>query len=107
MNTATISSKRIYHVDVAEYAAESHHHGNVWKIIFPCLLVLGTGLAYIWMQSSTENLQRENAALQEQRTQQLRQLSNLRIDRETYTSRSEILKRISEFELDLRPPMVG
>ncbi len=107
MSTAIASAKRVYRVDIDEASTLAAHRGAVLKIFFPCLIVLATGLAFIWLQSHTEGLRRDNASLLEQTENQMRQLSNLRIDQERYTSRSEILKRVTEYQLDLRPPMVG
>ncbi len=107
MNTAIATTKRVYRSEPMEQAGTASARGNMAKIILPCLMVLATGIAYVWLQSNTETLQRKNSSLRAQNENLLRQLSNLRIDRETYTSRNEILKRVAEFQLDLRPPMVG
>ncbi len=107
MHTAITATKRVYRSEPMEQADTASARGTIIRIILPCLMVLATGIAYVWMQSSTETLQRKNSTLRAQNENLLRQLSNLRIDRETYTSRNEILKRVAEFQLDLRPPMVG
>ncbi len=107
MSTAIVSAKRTYRADMTDSGSLASHHDTAWKIIFPCLIVLITGLAYIWLQSNTEKLQRTNTILQQQHQERTRQLTNLRLERETQTSRSEILRRVTELNLDLGPALFG
>ncbi len=106
MNTAITASKRIYRSET-NHTETAIQHGTIWKIIFPCIIVMVAGLGYIWLQSSTERLQREVSRLEAQNESQLQRLSNLRIEMESNTSRRKILQRATQFELGLRPPMVG
>ena len=107
MNTAIASTKSFYRQELSAQNTLAARAAIVWKILFPSFLVLATGLAYIWLQSHTEKLHQHNSVLREQNNNRERQISNLRIEWETATSRREILKRVTEYNLGLGPPMVG
>jgi len=107
MNTAVASTKSFYRQEISVKNSLAARTGTVWKILFPCFLVLATGLAFIWLQSNTEEMRNYNSDLREKNITRERQISNLRIEWETATSRREILKRVTEYNLGLGPPMVG
>ncbi len=106
MNTAIAYPRRAYSPEAQSYET-TIHRGALWKIILPCVIVMFAGLSYIWLQSATERLHREISRLEAQQENTQRQLANLRIERETQTSRQKILERVAQFNLELRPPTVG
>jgi hypothetical protein len=103
----TLAHNRLYRYETVEFEAPEAMRGMAWKSITLVAIVLVAALAFVWLRSSTERMQRSLAGLRHEHQLRLKELENLRIELETYKSGRYVLSAVNRLGLNLRPPYPG
>ena len=78
-----------------------------WYCLAVCVCALASALAFVWCRSEQERLGRRMDFLRHQCTLKVKEIDNLRMEREAYWSGTYILPAVNRFKLNLRPAAPG
>lgn len=95
--------------ELSVQVADGNRVGRTCRLGVLLLVVFSASVAFVWLRSSTERLNRELQAYQEEFRDRGREYDNLRVEYESFTSGEYILRRVAEFPPGrrLRPHLPG
>ncbi len=102
-----MTHERLYRYDTLEVQAPMIMRSGAWQGIVLVFLIASAIMAFVWLRSNTERLQRELVQTRKAHEIQGKTMENLGIELETYKSGRYVLAAVQRFELGLRPPTHG